>query len=197
MNESEKEQWLTTIRRAKECVELKMTKKKSMKKVIIAAIVSILLVGGVVYFGVTKKNYQSFSDSFKKMEISSDEKEQNIEKLKKFAEKKGYTFSETEKSNKLVILVVSKDYVQNLMYNPEENRLNYRKMGSTNISESQKKKMATIKVEDSFEKVISKLGEPDRMEKDNMGMVTFEWGSVSNYSQIMMVDNKVTEVKQK
>lgn len=196
MNESEKEQWLTTIRKAKECVGLKMIKKNNIKKVIASAIAISILVGGGVYFGVTKKNYKSFSDSFKKMEISREAQDENIEKLEKFAKKKGYSFSETEKSNKLVVLVVSKDYVQNLMYNPEENRLNYRKMGSADISDSQKKKIATIEVADSFEKVISKLGEPDRMEKDNTGMVTFEWGSVSNYSRIVMEDNIVTEIKQ-
>lgn len=173
-----------------------MPKKKSMKKVIIAAIVSILLVGGVVYFGVTKKNYQSFSDSFKKMEISSDEKEQNIEKLKKFAEKKGYTYSKVEKSDKLMVLVVSKDYVQNLMYSPEENRLNYRKMNSADISESQKKKVKALKVGDSFEKVMRRLGEPDKMEKDHTGKLVVNWGSVTKYSQIAFVGNKVVEVKE-
>lgn len=171
------------------------------KKVIIVSLISvaiIVIIGGWLFVSSNKKTYNSFPDIFKTMDVSTKSEKSNTETLKRFAEKNDYTFQETKDNNVSKILVVSKDYIQNLIYSPEENELSFIKMNSADLTMPDEKKIKKIAEEDSFDKVINELGEPDSMKKDGNGLIVLIWRDTleKGYESlsIELKNNKVTKV---
>lgn len=172
------------------------------KKVFIVILISVALVaiiGVWLFVSSNKKTYNSFPDIFKTMDVSTKNEKSNIETLKRFAEKNEYTFQEAKDKNISKILVVSKDYIQNLIYSPKENELSYMKMNSADLTMPDEKKIKNIAEEDSFDKVIDELGEPDTMHKNESGLILLKWADKSEkgyvYLTIELEDNKVTEIR--
>jgi hypothetical protein len=172
-------------------------KKNFITVLIITAIV--VIIGGWSFLSPSKKTYNSFTDIFKTMDISTKNRKANIAALEKFSKEKNYTFQEAKDKNISKILVTSKDYIQNLIYSPEENALSFIKMNGTELTMPDKKKIKNISKEDSFDKVIDELGEPDTMHKNENGLILLKWADKSEkgyiYLTIELEDNKVTEIR--
>ncbi|MBO0447628.1 hypothetical protein JZO78_14935 [Enterococcus ureilyticus] len=87
---------------------------------------------------------------------------------------------------------------QNLIYSPEENELSFIKMNSADLPMPDEKKIKNIAEEDSFDKVINELGEPDSMKKDGNGLIVLIWRDTleKGYESlsIELKDNKVTNL---
>lgn len=172
------------------------------KKRIIAALICIILIaiiGGWLFISFNKKTYNSFPDIFKTMDISTKNEQTNIEHLRRFANKNKYTFHETKDKNISKILVTTKDYIQNLIYSPKENELSFIKMKGTDLTMPDEKKIQNVAEEDSFDKVIDELGEPDTMHKNENGVILLKWADESEtgyvYLTIELEDNKVIEIR--
>lgn len=172
------------------------------KKVLIIILISITLtviIGGWLFVSSNKKTYNSFPDIFKTMDISTKNEKANIESLKRFAEKNEYTFQEGKDKNRSKFLIVSKDYIQNLIYSPKDNELAFMKMDSDDVTMPEEKQIKNIAEEDPFSKVINELGEPDKMRKNEDGLTVLRWDDTSETGyvslSIELEDNKVTKIK--
>ncbi|MGX7149819.1 hypothetical protein [Enterococcus ureasiticus] len=171
------------------------------KKVFIIILISVSLVaiiGGWLFVSSNKKTYNSFPDIFKTMDVSTKNEKSNIETLKRFAEKNEYIFQEGKDKNVSKISIISKDYIQNLIYSPEENELSFIKMNSNDLTMPEEKKIKNIAEEDSFDKVMNELGEPDKMRQNGDGLIVLRWDDTSEKGylslSIELEDNKVTKI---
>lgn len=173
-------------------------KNKKIFIIILISVALVAIIGGYLFVSSNKKSYNSFPDIFKTMDVSADNAKFNIETLKKFAKKNEYTFQETKDNNVSKISVVSKDYIQNLIYSPEENELSFIKMNSNDLTMPEEKKIKNIAEEDSFDKVMNELGEPDTMEKNGNGLIILRWRDKTEKGyvsfSIELEDNKVTKI---
>lgn len=174
-------------------------KNKKTFIVILISVVLVAIIGGWLFVSSNNKTYASFPDIFEKMDISTKNEKANIESLKRFAEKNEYTFQEAKDRNIEKILVISKDYIQNLTYSPEENELRFMKMNSADLTMPKEKKIKNIAEKDPFSKVIDELGEPDKMKKDGNGLIVLRWEDKLEkgyvYLSIELKDDKVTKIE--
>lgn len=172
------------------------------KKTFIVTLISVVLVaiiGGWLFVSSNNKTYASFPDIFEKMDISTKNEKANIESLKRFAEKNEYTFQKGKDKNRSKFLIVSKDYIQNLIYSPKDNELSFMKMKSDDVTMPEEKKIKNIAEEDSFDKVIEELGEPDTMHKNENGLILLKWADKSEKGYVSLSielnDDKVTKIR--
>lgn len=174
-------------------------KKKKKFIVILISVAIVAIIGGGLFVFFNKKTYSSFPDIFRTMDVSTKNEKSNIEALRRFAEKNEYTFQDVKDKNVSKILVVSKDYIQNLIYSPNNNELLFMKMNINDAKMPEEKKIDSIKVEDSFSKVIGELGEPDNMRKTGDGLIVLSWRSKEGkgyaYLSIELENNKVTKIQ--
>lgn len=167
---------------------------KKNKLLVLVIGIGIIIVGVFIYLQ-WPKDYQSLPEIVEKMDISAKNIEKNTTILKKFAEKNNYSYSKQEYDGKTNILITIPYKFDLLNYDQQESSMRYARRDGTNLTESTKAKVNTIKKNESLKKVLATLGEPDVIDRKGSGWFRISWGSNEKKAVITFENKRVVEIE--